>query len=210
MTATRRVRTIGDRRVRAGVVVGAVVMVLSLSGIAAASTDVPSGQRRLGDSVVEPVYDAAHPGVVGFVKTPSSAPIAASPRAWAPLYLPVYPTGSTVGALICPHLPVDGCPDHGPVIAELARNTVPAVYGEGVIGHDHLAVLRTEGGFHVALEPIVVLFTSTAAANDHLLTSQAVLAAVARGDAITIPLPGAVLHGEQVSERVWSLATPID
>jgi hypothetical protein len=29
-------------------------------------------------------------------------------------YLPVYPTGSTVGTLLCQDVPQENCPDHGP------------------------------------------------------------------------------------------------
>jgi len=54
-----------------------------------------------------------------------------------------------------------------------------------------------------------VLFTSAAAADEHLTTRAAIDAAIARGDAIAIPLEAAALHGEQVSTEVWSLATPV-
>jgi hypothetical protein len=175
---------------------------------AAAADGIPSGQRVLGQSVVEPVYDAERAGAVGFISTPVNAPLEADPRAWAPLYLPVYPDGSTVGALICPHVPVDTCPDHGPIIAGLAQSVAPDVYGAGVLGHDHVAVLRG-AGFHVALEPIVVLFTSKRAADEHPVTAEAIAATIGRGDAITIPLPGAALHGAQVPSRLWTLATPL-
>jgi hypothetical protein len=190
----------------AGLVTGA--LAVAGAGGAAAADPVPSGQRVLGQSVVEPVYDADNAGVVRFISTPKHAPLNSNPRAWAPLYLPVYPTGSAVGQLICPHTPVDTCPDHGPVIAGLAQSVAPDVYGSGVIGHDHVAQLRGVG-FHVALEPVVVLFTSTAAANEHLTTRVAIDAAIARGDAISIPLEAAALHGEQVSGQVWADAVPV-
>jgi hypothetical protein len=190
----------------AGLLAGA-LSIATAGGVAAADS-VPSGQRVLGRSVVEPVYDADNAGVVRFISTPGHAPLDSDTRAWAPLYLPVYPTGSTDGQLICPHLPVDTCPDHGPVIAGLAQAVAPGVYGNGVIGHDHVAQLRGLG-FHVALEPTVVLFTSTAAANEHLTTRAAIDAAIARGDAVAIPLEAAAIHGEQVSTRVWNLATSV-
>jgi hypothetical protein len=192
--------------IAAGLLAGSVA-VGTAGGVAAADA-VPSGQRVLGQSVVEPVYDADNAGVVRFISTPQHAPLHSDTRAWAPLYLPVYPTGSTVGQLICPHLPVDTCPDHGPVIAGLAQAIAPGVYGGGVSGHDHVTELRGVG-FDVSLEPIVVLFTSPAAANEHLTTRAAIDAAISRGDAITIPLEAAALHGEQVASQVWSLATPV-
>ena len=189
-----------------GLLAGAIA-VLTAGGVAAVDS-VPSGQRAQGRSIVEPVYDADNDGVVRFIGTPDHAPLNSDTRAWAPLYLPVYPTGSTVGQLICPHVPVDTCPDHGSVIAGLAQAVAPDVYGHGVIGHDHVAQLRGVG-FHVALEPTVVLFTSLIAANEHLTTRAAIDAAISRGDAIAIPLEVAALHGEQVSSQVWNLAAPV-
>jgi hypothetical protein len=181
---------------------------IDVSHAASAADAVPNGQRTLGRTVVEPVYDAADAGVVAFISTPEHAAVASAPSAAAPLYLPVYPAGAPVGALICPHVPIERCPDHGDAIAGLAQATFPDVYG-GVLGHDHLAHLHGTGGFHVALEPIVVLFTTRSAASEHLLTEDAVVAAVARGDAVAVPLAGAILHGAEVPTRVWDLATPI-
>jgi hypothetical protein len=186
-----------------------VALTLASSAVAAATSGVPSGQRVLGRNVVEPIYDADHAGRLGFISTPMNAPIEARGHAASPIYLPVYPVGSAVGALVCPHVPVDTCPDHGPVIASLAQTAMGSVYGGGVLGHDHVTAFRGAAGFGVFLEPTVVLFTSQAAANEHLLTRSAIDAAIARGDAIAIPLPPATLHGEQVSASVWELATPI-
>jgi hypothetical protein len=194
------------RKIMAAGLLAGVLAVATIGGAAFAS-GVPSGQRVFGQCVVEPVYDADDAGVVGFISTPQHARLHSDARALAPLYLPVYPTGSTVGDLICPHTPVDTCPDHGPGIAGLAQSLEPGVYGGGVIGHDHVTSLRGVG-FHVALEPIVVLFTSPAAATEHLTTRAAIDAAIARGDAIAVPLEAAALHGEQVSDQVWDLATP--
>ena len=189
------------------VVAVAGALAATTTGGVAVATGVPSGQRVLGQSVVEPVYDADSAGDIGFISTPQHAGAHSAEEARAPLYLPVYPTGSTVGALICPHTPVDTCPDHGPGIAALAQSMAPGVYGAGVIGHDHVAQLRG-AGFHVTLEPVVVLFTSRTAANEHLVTRAAIDAAIGRGDAIAIPLEAATLHGEQVSTRVGPGAPP--
>lgn len=175
---------------------------------ASAAETVPSGQRLLGQSVVEPVYDGDHAGAVGFISTPDHARLSSDDHARAPLYLPVYPVGSGVGQLICPHVPVDGCPDHGPVIADLAQSLQPDVYAGGVIGHDHVAQLEG-AGTRVSLVPTLVLFTSRSAADEHLVTRAQIDAAVARGDAVVVPLPPAALHAEQVPARVWQLATPV-
>ena len=181
------------------------------TGIAAASAaadPIPSGERLLGQSVLEPVYDDEQAGVIGFVSTPLHAPLKANPRAWAPFFVPVYPVGSTVGAVLCQHMPVDNCPDHGPGIAGAAAAIRPAVYGGGVIGHDHLMDFPGGADFDIAWEPILVLFTSKAAANEHLLTDAQIEAAVARGDAIEVPVPQETFHCARVSAAVWARATP--
>ncbi len=187
------------------------------TGIAAASAvadpSIPSGERLLGQSVLEPVYDDEQAGVIGFVSTPLHAPLKANPRAWSPFYVPVYPVGSTVGRVLCQHLLLDNCPDHGPGIAGAAAAIMPSVYGpsdgSGVIGHDHLMDFPGGADFDIAWEPILVLFTSKAAANEHLLTDAQIEAAVARGDAIEVPVPQETFHCERVSAAAWAGGTPL-
>jgi hypothetical protein len=182
---------------------------VGMTAASAAADPIPSGERLLGQSVLEPVYDDEQAGVIGFVSTPLHAPLKANPRAWSPFYVPVYPVGSTVGPLLCQHLPVENCPDHGPGIAGAAAAIMPAVYGAGVAGHDHLMDFPGGADFDVAWEPILVLFTSKAAANEHLLTDAQIEAAVARGDAIEVPVPALTFHCEAVSAAVWARATPL-
>jgi len=131
-------------------------------------------------------------GAIKYVLTPMGAPnpVKSNPISWAPFYLPVYPVGSTVGTLMCQDIPTENCPDHGPLVAGGAAQIDPAVYGDGVIGHDHLMAGPASGGdFNIAWEPILVLFTSKAAANTHLITKAQVDAAVASGAAFEVPLP---------------------
>src|SRR5215471_12277584 len=100
----------------------AAAIAASLAGIthshAAAAASTPSGERIHGQSVLEPVFDDTN-GNVTFVMTPLNAPLNANPKAWAPFYVPVYPTSASafVGTLQCTHTPADNCPDHGPPIA---------------------------------------------------------------------------------------------
>src|SRR5579864_2191808 len=141
---------------------------------AAAAASTPSGERIHGQSVLEPVFDDTT-GNVNYVMTPLnvSVPVNANPRSWAPFYVPVYPVGwfKSVVTLQCTHLPTDNCPDHGPPIAGAAASIVPAVYGVGVLGHDHLMAPPGSGGdFNIAWEPILVLFTPAAVANTRLTT----------------------------------------
>src|SRR5712692_10630590 len=91
-------------------------------GTPAASATPPSGEVVVGHTVVEPVYDDMT-GAIRYVSTPMHvpSPIHTNPKAWAPFYLPVYPTGSTVGTLVCEDVPVENCPDHGPGVAAGAQ-----------------------------------------------------------------------------------------
>jgi hypothetical protein len=172
------------------------------AGVAAAqASSIPSGERIIGGSgahggtVVEPVYDDMT-GAIRYVSTPRGAPnpAHAPPIATAPFYLPVYPTGSTVGTLMCQDVPQENCPDHGPAVAGASAAIMPSVYSGGVIGHDHLmAGPGSHGDFNVAWVPVLVLFTSTAAANEHLITLAQVNAAVASGQVILVRLDGT--HG---------------
>ena len=188
-------------------------MVLGASISAAGASSIPSGERVTGQSVLEPVYNDEQAGTIGYVSTPMHAPMHANPKAWSPFYVPVYPVGSTVGALLCKHIPRDNCPDHGPGVSQAAAQIVPSVYGppdgSGVLGHDHLMDFPGGADFDVAWEPILVLFTSTAAANEHLLTDAQIDAAVARGDAIEVPVPDLTFHCAAVSARVYALGTPL-
>jgi len=186
--------------------VAACVLGDAATGTGAAS--IPSGERQVGQSVLEPVYNDEQAGTIGYVSTPLHAPMHANPKAWSPFYVPVYPVGSTVGTLLCQTTPTENCPDHGPGIAAAAAQIVPGVYGSGVLGHDHLMDFPGGADFNVAWEPILVLFTSKAAANEHLLTDSQIEAAVDRGDAIEVPVPALTFHCAAVSAAVYALGKP--
>jgi len=184
-------------------------LMLGVGISAAGASSIPSGERVVGQTVLEPVYNDEQAGTIGYVSTPIGAPMHANPSAWSPFFVPVYPVGSTVGTLLCTSTPVENCPDHGPGIAAAAAAIVPSVYGSGVLGHDHLMDFPGGADFNVAWEPILVLFTSKAAANEHLLTDAAIEAAVARGDAIEVANPAATFHCAAVSALVYALGTPV-
>src|SRR5215469_14632044 len=124
-------------------VAAASVVLPAVAAVPAAADSGPSGQRFLGQSVVEPVYNDEQPGEIGYIMQPLNVaqPVNASMVAWAPFYVVVYPVLSTVPAtttLQCQHLPVDNCPTNGPRIAAFAVQNEPLVYGAGVAGRDHL------------------------------------------------------------------------
>jgi hypothetical protein len=196
-------------RSRFGLILGAVILALSMS--AAVAAPLPSGERQLGQTIIEPAYNDAT-GEIIYLMTPIGAPFfsKANPHAWSPLYLIVYPdsAAASVGTMNCQHEGGDNCPDHGPDIAGLAASVMPSVYGAGVWGHDH--ILDAPGGseFNVAWNVIVVLFTSTAAANTHITTEQQLDQAIAAGHAFTIQTP-IVFNCNVVSAATYRRGTPL-
>lgn len=119
------------------------------------------------------------------------------------IYVVVYPVGSTVTGLMCYDTPNETCPDHGPVVAAGAMQANPAVYGGGVLGHDHMSPQRAA---HASAT--FVLFTNTAAANTRITTRAGVHAAVAAGNAFIVPVPDLTFHNAPVDGRIYELATP--
>ncbi len=186
------------------------------SPIAAGAASIPSGEVVVGKTVIEPVYDDMT-GAIRYVSTPMGVPdpVKSNPIAAAPFYLPVYPTGSTVGTTVCEDVPVENCPDHGPKIAGAAQAISSqmgfgSVYSGGVIGHDHLmAGPGSHGDFNIAWVPTLVLFTSKAAANQHITTLDELNKAQARGDVKEIPLPQLTFHCSVVSAAVYAQGVPL-
>jgi hypothetical protein len=169
------------------------------------------GSGSNGGSVIEPVYNDIA-GTITYVSTPRgvSNPVNSNPQASAPIYLPVYPTSSTVPlnyTLNCqdtvgaPLNTVENCPDHGPAVAgavQAIASTFTApftdIYAGGVAGHDHLLAppgTKKDGGdFNVAWVPTLVIFTNAAAANVHVTTLAQINADAQDGDAILVALDG--------------------
>jgi hypothetical protein len=96
---------------------------------------------------------------------------------------------------------------HGNGIAALAQARESGVYGAGVVGHDHLMDFPGGPDFNIAWEPIVVLFTNSAAA-EHILTDAQISAAVSSGNATEVPLPGRTFICASVPATVYNLAKP--
>jgi hypothetical protein len=199
----------------------------------------PSGQRMFGNTsfdsstgfftggggTIEPAYDDTT-GTLVYLSTPNNAhvnlnaPLDTStgmPRNVAPIYLPVYPVASGIdpASLNCAHIPVDNCPDHGPIVAG-AVSALPA-YASGVAGHDHLVGIASTGGdFNILWEPVLVIFTTKGctvadpACNSHtrILTLDQINTAVANQTAFLVPLPQLTFHCSSVSAAAYSRATP--
>ncbi len=180
---------------------------------AVSGNGLPSGERTFGQSTLEPAYNDANGSIV-FLLTPNRAPnpVKSNPKAWAPIYVPVYPTSAaaSVGTLNCMHLPTDNCPDHGPGVAGAAAAIVPSVYGGGVVGHDHLVDAPGGEDFNIAWEPVLVLFTNSTAANEHITTEAQLDAALARGDVIEIPVPALTFLCAVVPAITYDHAVPVN
>ena len=184
-------------------------ILVATASVSGADT-LPTGQRTFHNNGLEPAYNAEN-GQIGYFMEPAGK-MNASPKAWAPIYIVVYPTGTTAASTFsCMHFAMgdDNCPSHGNIIAGLAAATEPTVYGDGVAGHDH--VLDFPGGddFNIAWEPVVVLFKSKADANEHVITDARILQLYGEGKVDLIPLPGATFLCAIVPQRIWNMATPV-
>jgi hypothetical protein len=185
-------------------------LALSLTlGVAsvAADTPLPSGEVTVGQTVIEPAYDLAT-GTLVYLSTPMHAVAHPNTHNVAPIYLPMYPVGAAVGTLNCEDVPVENCPDHGPLVAGIAEAAVPLVYGAGVQGHDHLVGIASTGGdFNVLWIPILVLFNTPGAVTHVTTLSQ--LHTLEAAKAVTeIPLPPATFHCSVVSAAAYAQGTP--
>lgn len=93
-----------------------------------------------------------------------------------------------------------------------ATGAMPGVYGTNpaaVPGHDHLiGVVSSHEDFNVAWEVIEVLFTNSAAANNHLTTLSQINNAVSSGNAIMIDL-GFAFHCSIVPATTYNHGTPV-
>lgn len=172
-----------------------------------------------GQSAIEPAYNDAN-GQLVYLQTPIniSTPPASThtnARAVAPLYLVMYPPGSTVLAnhnLNCMGVP-GNCPDHNGVVAGIATQAMGNVYGSNpaaVPGHDHLVGVPHTGDFNVAWEVWEVLFTNKPAANQHITTLSELDTALAgtHPNAIKIDL-GFNFHCSIVSAQAYNQGTPV-
>lgn len=174
------------------------------------ATTTASGETMLGQSSIEPAFDAN--GRVIYLLTPAKAVINANSHNTAPLYVIMYPTSAKdlVGTMQCAHQPQDNCPDHGPLLAGLAKGSEPSVYGAGVWGHDHLLAAPGNGGdFNVNWLPVAVLFKDSATADNHVTTLDGLDALIAAKKVDLIELPPATFHCSVVAAAVYNNGTPV-
>src|SRR5579859_70365 len=226
--------------------VGSLALVIAASAVWAGSDPAPSGQRMYGNAsfalanpadptsghftggggTIEPAIDDSTGSLV-YIQTPNGPhvhlvkkvdPATGLPVNVAPLYLTMYPAGAGIdpSTLNCAHVPADNCPDHGPAVAGAAMGIDPAVYGGGVVGHDHLIGIASTGGdFNVLWEPVLVLFTDNGCVSGdptcnvtHITTLTQLRAAETAGKAFEVPLLALTFHCSAVSAAAYMRATP--
>lgn len=195
---------------RALLVAGSITLVAVLSGPGAAASTSPSGETKLGQSLIEPAYDSTT-GETDYVLTPTNpntTQVHSNPASWAPFWVIMYPAGWGV-TVQCAHLPKDNCPDHGFAVAGAAAAIEPAVYGSGVLGHDHMMAPPASGGdFNIAWHVFLALLTPAAPAGLHITTLAGLRTAEANGWAFDVPTP-IVFHCSVVPGVTYSRGTPV-
>lgn len=206
---------IGRTRLR-GAFLLAMLVVAALTASSAAADSLPTGSRTFHNNTLEPVYNAANAGQIGYLMEPAGK-MMASPKAWAPIYVVVYPRDSTVAqstTLSCIHYAMgdDNCPSHGNAVAGLAMSVEPSVYatgGDNVAGHDHLFDFPGGDDFNIAWIPTIVLFKTKAAANEHVLTDARIAELKDAGLVDVIPVAPLTFLCTVVPQRIWDMATPV-
>ena len=171
-----------------------------MAPLSASAGSTPSGQVAFGQATVEPAVNGENGSTI-FLLTPNHAPfpsLANATHAVAPLYLPVYPVGSTIdpGTLNCQP---NNC-DH-----------VNSFFYP-IIGHDHVVGVKPAGDFNVAWHVVVIAFTAQGftdgAINNRLMTISAIEAAETAGDVFEISTP-ITFNCSIVSQTVYNLGTPL-
>ena len=196
------------------------------TGPGASADAIPSGERQLGQSFIEPAYNDGDGSLI-YLLTPSKpaflpkAPVTVHPNDHnvAPLYLMMYPTSASgaIGTVNCQHQPMDNCPDHGPLVSAIAEGLVPSISpGEpsvypagGVWGHDHLVAAPGSGGdFNILWLPVEVLFKPGTPITH--VTKMSQLQPLIDGHLVDlIPLPPATFHCSVAPAATYNNGTPV-
>ncbi len=194
---------------------------LCLAGFAAEAR-AQSGQTAFGQATVEPAVNYADGSTI-FLLTPDKSPFPskANPRAWAPMYLVMYPSNSSIdpGVLNCQ----PGNCDHANVLpfptpAYPTDTATCEKYAFGanacglVIGHDHLVGKAPTGDFNVAWHVILVVFTpkgaGDGAVNSRIMTLTDLGNAETNGDAVEVP-SNIIFNCSIVSSVVYYKGVPL-
>jgi hypothetical protein len=167
--------------------------------LSASAGSTSTGQVAFGQATVEPAINDADGSTV-FLLTPNNAftSQANAQHAVAPLYLPVYPVGSTI--------------DPGTLNCQPTNCNHVNTFFYPIIGHDHLVGVKPIGDFNVAWHVVVIAFTphgfADGAINTRLMTLSAIQAAELAGDVFPIDTP-ITFNCSIVSQAVYNLGTPL-
>jgi hypothetical protein len=204
-------------RVRTALGALLLLLLLAIPATPAATSGALSGERIKLKQVLIPLYDwdtgkviiGSTPVSCQYVETCAPKVAKHIPKAEIqPFYLVVYPLGTRV-SVQCTHVPADNCPDHGPIIADGAMQLVPSVYGEGVLGHNHISAPVTSKDYRVIASPSLVLFKTRAAANQLVTTRKQILDLVKAGKAFLYPAPQYMFINYIVPSRLYTEGTPV-
>ncbi len=182
-----------------------------------------TGQVALGQSTIEPALDFNTGGTV-FLLTPDKSPFPskANPAAQDAMYLPMYPTNSTIPPdeldcqpSNCDHLNVVPFTPPG---YTAASSDVCAKWNGGAPcalyeGHDHIVgAASTGGGFNVAWHVKLVIFTPQGfvdgAINTRITKWTQLAQLMTNGDVTVVPTP-IVFNCQIVSPTTYKQGTPL-
>lgn len=204
-----------SRPFRTPLTILALTACVALLPLDASAGTLPSGERALGNATIEPAYDDSEAGIVYLLTPNRLAPLnptqpinGVNAHAAAPLFLVVYPPGTT-GTFNCMGVP-GNCPDHDPTIAGVATGVMPGVYGtdaSAVPGHDHLVGMPRTGDFNVAWHVYVELFTSRSAVR-HITTLTQLRDAWSSGDLAELDT-GITFACSVVSAQAYAHGSPV-
>jgi hypothetical protein len=195
------------------------MILVGLAVVPSAASAPPSGERIWSKQVLIPLYDwdtgkimiGSTPLSCQYVNTCAPGVAKFIPKFEVqPFYLVVYPMSAKGKVSVeCTHDPADNCPDHGPLIAAGAAKLVPSVYGEGVLGHNHLSAPVASKEYRVIAEPILVLFKTRAAANEMVTTKAQVMALVKSGVAFLYPAPQYTFINYVVASNLYAMGKSV-
>ena len=74
-------------------VASASLVLAAVAAISGGAASIPSGQRTIGQAVLEPVFNDEQAGQIGYILAPehTAQPVNSNPKAWGPFHLLIVP-----------------------------------------------------------------------------------------------------------------------
>lgn len=200
----------------------ALVLVVAAPGAAAPAQGhkLPDwGERIAKQQVLIPFYDwdtgqtvmGSTPETCQYVNTCAPGTAKLIPKHEVqPFYLVVYPMFDKGKiAVHCLHVPADNCPDHGPLVAAGAKELVPSVYGDGVLGHVHIGAGLESPEYRVIASPVLVIFKTREAARHEVKTRKQINQLVKTHQAFLYPVPQYMFINYVVPASLYANGKPV-